>query len=163
MSELRGFIRTAAAVIIAVLVYTLFAKISPEFAFVLNVFNLTVLYFALQGGEITGACMGTVCGLIQDSFSIGVFGIAGISKTLMGFLAGYIPRKINTVPFVRRLVFFLILLVAELSMWMFLYSFVLSEKFYSANGLYFLEPICTALLALAVFPLIRKLKKALSR
>lgn len=157
----RHFLKISITTIFALVLFTVLTKISPEFSVVLNVLNLLVLYFALEEGEIYGAVMGSVGGLIQDSFSIGVFGIAGISKTIMGFLAGYISRRINVVPFVRRTVFIFVMLLSEVLLWMFLYSFVISEEFYTAKGWLFLQPVCTSVLAFIVFPIFKKLVKFL--
>ncbi len=154
---LRHFFKISITTIFALVLFSVLTKISSEFSLVLNVFNLLVLYFALEEGEIYGAVMGSVAGLIQDSFSIGVFGIAGISKTIMGFLAGYISRRINVVPLVRRAVFIFVMLMSEVLLWMFLYSFVISEEFYTAKGWLFLQPVCTTVLAFIVFPIFKKL------
>jgi len=158
---LRHFLKISVTTIFAIVLFSVLTKISHEFSLVLNVFNLLVLYFALEEGEIYGAVMGSAGGLIQDSFSIGVFGIAGISKTIMGFLAGYISRRINVVPLVRRAVFIFVMLLSEVFLWMFLYSFVISEEFYTAKGWLFLQPVCTTVLAFIVFPLFKKLAKVL--
>ena len=158
---LRHFLKISIATIFALVLSSVLTKISYEFSLVLNVFNLLVLYFALEEGEIYGAVMGSVGGIIQDSFSIGVFGIAGISKTIMGFLAGYISRRINVVPRVRRTVFIFVMLLSEVLLWMFLYSFVLSEEFYTAKGWLYLQPVCTTILAFMVFPLFKKMAKVL--
>ncbi len=160
---LRHFFKISITTIFALVLFSVLTKITPEFSLVLNVFNLLVLYFALEEGEIYGAVMGSVAGLIQDSFSIGVFGIAGISKTLMGFLAGYISRRINVVPFVRRTVFIFVMLMSEVLLWMFLYSFVISEEFYTAKGWLFLQPVCTTVLAFIVFPIFKKLANVLPK
>ncbi len=158
---LRHFLKISITTIFAVVLFSVLTKISPVFALVLNVFNLLVLYYAFEEGEIYGAVMGSVFGLIQDSFSIGVFGIAGFSKTIMGFLAGYISRRINVVPFVRRAVFIFIMLVLEVFLWMFLYSFAIHEEFYTAKGWLFMQPVFTTVLAFIVFPLLKKLNKVL--
>ncbi len=160
---LRHFFKISLTTIFALVLFSVLTKITPEFSLVLNVFNLLVLYFALEEGEIYGAVMGSVAGLIQDSFSIGVFGIAGISKTIMGFLAGYISRRINVVPFIRRTVFIFVMLMSEVLLWMFLYSFVISEEFYTAKGWLFLQPVCTTALAFIVFPIFKKLANVLPK
>ncbi|MCJ7579100.1 MAG: rod shape-determining protein MreD [Candidatus Aminicenantes bacterium] len=158
---LKHFLKTSIAIIIAFILFSVLTKISPVFTMIFNVFNLLVLYFALEEGEIYGAFIGSAAGLIQDSFSIGVFGIAGISKTILGFLAGYISMRINVVPFVRRAIFIFVMLLSEVLLWILLYSFVISEEIYTAKGLLFLQPVCTTALAFLVFPLFKKLTKAL--
>lgn len=154
---------SAIEVIAVVLLFTLVMKISHEAARLLNVFNVLVFYAGYKKGEVPGAVMGTVCGLIQDSFSIGVFGISGISKTLMGYATGFISKKINVASFGRRLLFMLIMFSAEMVVWIGIYSFVISEKVYTAHGLFFVQPFCSTLLALFLFPLLSKLEKLLSR
>ncbi len=160
---LRQFLKITITIISAIVLFSVLTKIFPMFVMLLNVFNIVVLYFALDEGEIYGAVMGSVCGLIQDSFSIGVFGIAGISKTILGFIAGYISRRINVVPFIRRVIFIFVMLLSEVLLWMSLYSFVISEEFYTAKGLLFLQPLCTTILAFIVFPLFKKMAKALPK
>lgn len=158
---LKHFLKITIAIISAVVLFSVLTKITPAFTMILNVFNLLVLYFALEEGEIYGAVMGSAAGLIQDSFSIGVFGIAGISKTMLGFMAGYVSRRINVAPFFRRVVFIFVMLLSEVILWMLLYSAFISEGIYTAKGLLFLQPVCTTALAFVVFPLFKKLTKAL--
>ena len=45
------------------------------------------------GARSSAPCSGTMCGLVQDTFSLGVFGVAGLTKTLLGFWTGYISRQ----------------------------------------------------------------------
>ncbi len=160
---LKHFLKISIAIISSVVLFKVLTEISPAFVTVFSVFNLLVLYFALEEGEIYGAVMGSAAGLIQDSFSIGIFGIAGLSKTILGFLAGYISRRINVVPFVRRVVFIFVMLLSEVILWMLLYSAFISEGIYTAKGLLFLQPVCTTALAFVVFPLFKKLTKALPK
>jgi rod shape-determining protein MreD len=77
---MKDLIRTGLSVLVAFLLYSLLAKISVSLLFLFNFFSLIVIYFALEKGEIYGACLGAICGLIQDSFSMSVFGVAGIAK-----------------------------------------------------------------------------------
>ncbi|MFC2160819.1 rod shape-determining protein MreD [Acidobacteriota bacterium] len=158
---MKHFLKIIVTIIGAVVLGAVLTKISPTLTLLLSVFNLLVLYFALEEGEIYGAVMGSVTGLIHDSFSMGVLGISGISKTIMGFLAGYISRRINVAPLFRRIIFIYVMLLSEVVLWMILYSLVLSEGFYTAKGLLFLQPALTTVLAVIVFPLLKKLTKAL--
>jgi rod shape-determining protein MreD len=54
---------------------------------------VVVVYAALLAGPATGLLTGTVAGLIQDALSIGVIGIGGLSKTIVGFLAGVVGTQ----------------------------------------------------------------------
>lgn len=148
----------ALSVIGAFLLYSVLGKISLSLLHFFNFFSLVVIYFAMEKGEIYGACLGAFCGLIQDSFSMGVFGVAGIAKTIMGFLAGYFAGKINVTPLRRAFFFIFILNCVELLIWAGLYTFIFSLKVNTGGGLLFFEPLLTALLGAAVFHLVRKKK-----
>ena len=148
------------SVLVAFVLYTLLAKISVSLLLLVNFFSLIVIYFALEKGEIYGACLGTFCGLLQDSFSLSVFGVAGIAKTIMGFLAGYISGKINVTSARRNFIFVFVLLCVELLVWAVLYSFIFSEKVNTGGGLIFFQPLVTAVLGSLAFRFIFKQKRS---
>lgn len=54
---------------------------------------VVVVYVALLFGPVTGLLTGSFAGLIQDALSIGVIGIGGLAKTIVGFLAGVIGTQ----------------------------------------------------------------------
>lgn len=66
-----------------------------------------VTYLGLTTGPVGGLLAGTIAGLAQDSLGTGVLGIGGLSKTVVGFLAGTIGTAfIVSQPIPRFLVFF---------------------------------------------------------
>jgi rod shape-determining protein MreD len=68
---------------------------------------VVVVYAALMSGPVTGLFAGTFAGLVQDVLASGVVGIGGLSKTIVGFLAGIIGTQfIVTQPLPRFVVFF---------------------------------------------------------
>ena len=92
---MKEFIQVTVGIILAFLIFLGLKTISFSLIQLFNIFGLIVIYFAIRKGEIFGSCLGAGCGLIQDAFSLGVFGVAGLSKTILGFLAGYIAKKID--------------------------------------------------------------------
>ena len=154
---MRKYFEPALGVVLAVGLYAALGKIAPPLILVFNPFSWVVLYFGLTRQELFGALTGSVCGLVQDSLSIGVFGIGGLSKTLMGFACGYISRKINVGPVARNVVFLFILAVAELALWKGLASFLLRLK--PTAGLVLLQPAATALVVSALLRLSTKLRR----
>jgi len=54
---------------------------------------VVVVYVALLFWPVTGLLTGTFAGLIQDALSIGVIGIGGLAKTIVGFLAGVVGTQ----------------------------------------------------------------------
>lgn len=157
---MKDFIGMVLSVLVAFLLYSLLAKISVSLLFLFNFFSLIVIYFALEKGEIYGACLGAFCGLLQDSFSMSVFGVAGIAKTIMGYSAGYFSSKINVTPIRRNFVFVFLLLCVELIIWSVLYSFIFSERVSTGGGLIFFQPLITAVLGSLVYRFVRKLKSS---
>lgn len=155
---MRNFVEIGLGIIIAFLLYTIIGKISFSLSQLLNFFTLAVIYFAVTRGELYGACIGTVCGLIQDSFSLGVFGIGGLSKTLMGFLAGFIAQRINILPLMRNFLFILVLTIGETALSIFLYYFISAEYVREITPLVLFQPLGTAFLGSVVFLMLRKFK-----
>ncbi len=160
---MKNLIRITAAIIITIIIYTTLAKISIYAVQIINLFSLAVIYFALEKGEIFGACFGAFCGIIYDSFSLGAFGVAGIAKTITGFLAGYVSKKIDVTPFIRSFIFIFILISLELIVWVFLYSYIFLASFNTGKGIIFLQPLGTAFLGSLIFLLIRKVKGVTSK
>ncbi len=155
---MKDYIKTAAYVGMAFVVYSFFMKISTDLITLINIFSIVVIVTSLKKGEIYSAATGMFCGLIHDAFSLGVFGVAGISKTILGFTASYISKKINVAPLIRKFIFVSVLLSFELILWSFLYVFLFSERINLKGGLIFLQPFCTALIISILFPLGRSIK-----
>lgn len=155
---MRNFIESGLGIIIVILIHSFIGKISfiPQQYF--NIFSILVIVFAVKKGEIYGGIMGTVCGLIQDSFSLGIFGMAGLSKTITGFLAGYIHKRINIIPVIRNFIFMYILLSLEFFVFKYLYWFILSENVSTGKNMIFLQPLYTTIAGVIVFYILRKLK-----
>jgi len=157
---MKNFIEVSVSVIAAfvlnIILREIFFSPTPPF----NFFSLIIIYFALARGEILGASLGTFCGLIQDAFSLGIFGLSGLSKTITGFLAGYISRRIDVNPPMRNFIFIFILIFIELILWIFIYSFVFSERLIIGSGWIFFQPFGTAFFGVFLFRLLRKFKIA---
>jgi len=157
---MRDFAKIALGVIVAFLIRTAFSKISLSTDYLFNFLTLVVIYFAVARGEIFGTCLGAFCGLLQDSFSLGIFGVAGLAKTITGFLAGYISKKVDVIPLMQSFLFIFMLISLELVLWALLYSFIFSESVNTGGGLIFFQPLSTSLLGCVIFYGIRRLDKS---
>jgi len=157
---MKDFIKVSLSIIIAFLIYSVLNKISPSLVLLFNVFSLVVIYFAVEKNEIFGACLGAFCGLIHDSFSLGVFGVAGLAKTIAGFTAGYVAKKIDVHPLLRSFVFIFLLISFEFILWALLYSFIFSGSINTGRGLIFFQPLSTALVGSFLFFFLRKFKRS---
>lgn len=156
---MKDLLEAALGVFLAFIVYTLLSRVSFALVLGFNLFSLAVIDIAFEKGEMYGACFGAACGLIQDSFSVGVFGIAGIAKTIMGYAAGIISRKMNIQSLPRKCILVLLLVAAELVVWAVLYRMIFAEHVNTGRGLLFLQPLGTALLGAVLFPLTHHLRR----
>jgi cell shape-determining protein MreD len=66
---MRDFLETSLGIIFALILFSLLSHISVYLIQAINVFSLLVIYVSSTRNEVYGACLGAVCGLIQDSFS----------------------------------------------------------------------------------------------
>ena len=142
----RDALQALLAAALAVLVYSVAGAGAPALLVVFNAFTVVVLYFAIRRGELFGAVLGTAAGLVQDAFSLGVFGVAGLTKTLLGFWAGYVSRRIDVAPFGRNVLFTFVLSVLETLLWMLLTAVVRPGSVNLQGGLAAVQPAVTAVL-----------------
>jgi rod shape-determining protein MreD len=155
---LRDIGRAALATLAAFAFYSLLGGARPSVLVVLNAFSLIVVAFSVGRNEVFGAALGSVCGLVQDSFSLGVFGVAGLTKTLLGFWTAYVSRRIDVTPFSRSALFLLVMSALELVLWVLLSALVLREPVDFRKGLLGLQPFVTALLATLILQIARRVQ-----
>ncbi len=156
---LRAFLGT----LVAVFVYSVAGAGAPALLVVFNAFSVIVLFFSIRRGEVFGALLGTMCGLAQDAFSLGVFGVGGLTKTLLGFWTGYVSRRIDVAPFARNALFMLVMSVLEMTLWVLLTAAVRLKGVNFEGGLLLLQPVVTALLGSLLFALERWVQARSSR
>jgi rod shape-determining protein MreD len=95
------------AVVVALALQTTLARFVIGRTVAVDLVLVVVVYVALTSGPATGLMTGAVAGLVQDALSSGVVGIGGLSKTIVGFLAGVVGTQfIVAQPVPRFLVFF---------------------------------------------------------
>ncbi|HDT14171.1 MAG TPA: rod shape-determining protein MreD [Candidatus Aminicenantes bacterium] len=152
-SAVRDVLQAFLGTLLAVAVYALAGAAAPGLLVVFNAFSVVVLCFAVRRGEVFGALLGTMCGLAQDAFSLGVFGVAGLSKTMLGFWAGYVSRRIDVASWSRNALFMLALAVLETALWVVLTAVVRAGPVNLHGGLIALQPVVTAALGTAFLAL----------
>jgi rod shape-determining protein MreD len=67
---------------------------------------VVVLFTALSAGPVAGLLAGTFAGLAQDALSGSILGVAGLAKTVVGFLAGAFSQQFIITAGFPRLVMF---------------------------------------------------------
>jgi rod shape-determining protein MreD len=97
------------AVAVALALQTTLSRVAVRSTVAVDLVLVVVVYVALTSGPATGLLTGTFAGLAQDalSISVGIIGVGGLAKTIVGFLAGIIGSQfIVTQPLPRFVVFF---------------------------------------------------------
>ena len=110
-----------AAIAVALASQTTLARFLADGAAVLDLVLVVVVYVALTNGPVTGMLTGSAAGLIQDALSIGVIGIGGLAKSIVGFVVGAIGQQFIVTAALPRLVIFLGSSVAHAAMFTGLY------------------------------------------
>lgn len=160
---MRDVIRGGAGLAAALVAHMILSRAAAQWTPLLHVFLLTVLYSATVGGEVTGAVMGSCCGLAADSLSLGVFGLSGFSMTVVGFVAGAVAKRINILPFLRNAVFLFAMTVLELVLWSLWAGLTVGQPLTGMRNLLLARPLVTALVGAAVFSAYRSLRKRHAR
>lgn len=155
---MRVWLAGAATIAAAYLVLSVLGPLAEPAAVVVDVFSVAVLLFGAIRGEIPGAILGAVGGLVVDAFSLGVFGLSGLVLTSAGYLAGYVSRKVNILSWYRMLLFFLILASAAFLAWIGLNAAVARSPLPWSGGFILLRPIATAVACALIFEGRRRFK-----
>jgi len=146
------------AILAVTLVCSLFRSLPFSAALSVDVFTVAVLLFGTFTGEIPGAVLGAIAGLIVDSFSLGIFGLSGMSLTAGGFLAGFVSRKINIQSWTRLLLFFVVLSAGVFAAGTGLTFLIGRSPIPWAGGLLLVRPAVTAVAAVLIHESIRRWK-----
>jgi rod shape-determining protein MreD len=95
-----------AAIAAALALQTTLTGLVIRGAAALDLVLVVVVYISLMSGPVAGVLVGSLAGLIQDALPLGVLGIGGLAKTLVGFAAGLLGTQfIVTAPLPRFIVF----------------------------------------------------------
>ncbi len=93
---MQPYIRSALVIVVLLLLQTTFIPFISLGGYLPDLFILYLVYIALRRGQIEATISGFIIGLLQDIISIKFFGLAALSKTIAGFVAGYFFNE-NTV------------------------------------------------------------------
>lgn len=79
-------------------------------AAILDLPLLLVIYFAIaKRSPVTGLCSGAVIGILQDALTREPLGVYGVTKTIVGYIAGLLGNRIDTENHSARVLFTFVL------------------------------------------------------
>jgi cell shape-determining protein MreD len=145
-------------ILASTLVFFLLRSLPFSGSLIVDVFTVAVLLYGTFYGEIPGAVLGAIGGLIVDTFSLGIFGLSGMSLTAGGFLAGFVSRKINIQSWTRSFLFFGLLAVGVFAAGTGLAFLIGGNSIPWAGGLLLARPFVTAVAAVLLHESIRRWK-----
>lgn len=106
------------AIALALALQTSLARFLVGGAVTVDLVLVVVVYVALTGGSVAGMLAGSLAGLTQDALSIGVIGVGGLSKSIVGFVVGAIGQQFIVTAALPRLAVFLGSTVAHAAIFM---------------------------------------------
>lgn len=124
---------------------------------------VVVVYSALSSGRISGMLTGSFAGLVQDAMSGGVIGMAGLSKTVVGFLAGIVGTQFIVAHTFSRFVVFVLSTVLNAILFMGMYELLGLRDFGTPYAAVAGQALANALLGVLVFKVVELLPGAVER
>jgi rod shape-determining protein MreD len=92
LSILRG----ALALAVVLGLQTLVGRLAPSFEAIGDLMLLPVAWYGIHRSQRSAMIVGCVGGLLQDAwFQVGVFGMSGFRKTLLGWVLGGIGSRLD--------------------------------------------------------------------
>ena len=110
------FLDVAVAIVVAFVAQTVLGRYFAFMSSYLDLFTVIAATFGLVRGRLFGMSVGTVAGLIQDAFSGGLLGLNGITKTIVGYVAGIAGHHLIVRGLSSRLLFFAAATVLDLAL-----------------------------------------------
>ena len=152
---------TAATIVALALQTTLMRFVSGTIA--VDLVLVVVVYAALIAGPVTGLVTGTCAGLIQDALSVGVVGIGGLAKTIVGFLAGVVGTQFIVSQAPSRFVVFFLATVVHAVIFMGLYELLGLRDFGTPYGKVLEQAFANAVIGILAFQAAELLPGAVER
>jgi rod shape-determining protein MreD len=96
------WLRFLVGLLIALTLHSLLNKFYPNALAFFNPYVILVVYYSM-GGNVFGAIIaGVIAGLVQDAFSVAIFGLHAFSLTVCAYIIAYINSRLvlrGTLPF----------------------------------------------------------------
>jgi rod shape-determining protein MreD len=150
----------AAAVLLALVgalaLQTAISGLTFAGARMVNLVVVAVVYLALAFGPVTGLMAGTIGGLAQDALGPGVVGIGGLSKSVVGFLAGLLGAHFIVAQVVPRFVMFVGATLVHEVLFHGLYALLDARRFNLDQPALFAQAAINATVGLLAFSIVER-------
>jgi rod shape-determining protein MreD len=151
------------AIAVALVLQTTLTRFVFRGTFAPDLVLVVVVFAGLMWGPVTGLLAGTVAGLAQDALSSGVLGIGGLSKTIVGFMAGLVGTQFIVATWLPRFVVFLGATALHATVFMGLYALLDLRHFGTPYAKVAWQALANAVIGLVVFKVVELLPGAVER
>jgi rod shape-determining protein MreD len=159
---MRG-LALVAALAAAVVLQTTLAGFLVQGAMAVDLVLVVVVYVALTSGPVAGLLAGTVGGLVQDALSSGILGMGGLTKTVVGFLAGRFGTQFIVTATVPRFLVFAAASAAHAGLFMGAYTLLGLRSFPNPLAAVALQALGNGVLGVVGFHVAEWLPRMLER
>ncbi len=151
------------AVSLALALQTTLGRLTVGGTVAVDLVLVVVTYLALARGPMAGMLAGSVAGLLQDALASGVIGIGGLSKSLVGYLAGVVAQQFILTAPLPRLVIFMGATAVHAVVFMGLYVLLGLRSFPSPYAAVLVQAVGNGLIGLVMFLIVERLPLVLER
>lgn len=151
------------AIALALALQTTLARLLVGGAEAFDLVLVVVVYVALRSGPVTGMLAGSAAGIIQDALSIGVVGVGGLAKSVVGFAVGVLGQQFIVTAALPRLVILLGSTVAHAAMFMGLYVLLGLGSFPSPWAAIFRQALGNAAVGMIAFTVVEAFPMVVER
>lgn len=89
------WLRFIIGLLIALTLHTLLDSFYPNALAFFNPYVILVVYYSM-GGNVFGAIIaGVIAGLVQDAFSVAIFGLHAFSLTVCAYIVAYVNSRLS--------------------------------------------------------------------
>lgn len=124
---------------------------------------VVVVYFALTSGRVTGLVTGSFAGLVQDALSGAVIGMAGLSKTVVGFATGIVGTQFIVTHSASRFVVFFLATVVNQAVFQGMYELLGLRHFGANYGTVAVQAVGNAVIGVLLFKVLELAPGAVER
>ncbi len=151
------------AIALALALQTTLGRLTVGGTVAVDLVLVVVTYLALARGPLAGMLAGSVAGLLQDALASGVIGIGGLSKSLVGYLAGVVAQQFILTAPLPRLVIFMGATAVHAVVFMGLYVLLGLRSFPSPYAAVLVQAVGNGLIGLVMFLIVERLPLVLER
>jgi len=79
---------------IALLIHFVGLQLVPQFPLAIDLFLVVLVFQGIEGDALAGLLAGIVLGLVEDTLGGGVYGIYGVTDTVVGYATAKVAQRV---------------------------------------------------------------------